>query len=76
MPVIRNAWNKKISVPDRWILTEDSGAERLKCPDCGGGIILAWYEAAVGTAGYHYCPYCGADMGEPAPEQITLFEEE
>lgn len=42
-----------------WIKTVDNGADFLKCPDCGCGIIFEWYARAVGTKGLTFCPYCG-----------------
>lgn len=46
----------------RWQITIDNGLQMYTCPECECRMIKVNYDYAVGTKGYNYCPYCGADM--------------
>lgn len=45
-----------------WKIQIDNGCEMNTCSVCGCRSIKQWYDSAVGTKGYNFCPYCGADM--------------
>lgn len=46
----------------RWINETDTGVKMLKCPECECRVKKGYYVHAVGSEGYNFCPYCGADM--------------
>lgn len=45
-----------------WEITIDNEQDMYTCPKCECRMIADWYDLAVGTRGYNYCPYCGNDM--------------
>lgn len=45
-----------------WINTEDNDHPMYECSECGCRMFKKEYDIAVGTRGYNFCPYCGADM--------------
>lgn len=47
-----------------WVLGEELGDRCLRCPDCGCGIILRFYDMACGTMALNFCPYCGKKRKE------------
>ncbi len=46
----------------KWIEAIDTGTEMLECSVCECRVKKKSYAESVGTDGYNYCPYCGADM--------------
>lgn len=46
----------------RWQITIDNGFKMYTCPECECRMIKNHYDYAVGTNGFNFCPYCGADM--------------
>ena len=42
-----------------WIETVDTGTKMYECPHCHCRMLAHKYDAAVGSEGYNYCPYCG-----------------
>lgn len=42
-----------------WKNGEELGDKCLECPDCGGRIILKYYDMACGVKALDFCPYCG-----------------
>ena len=59
-----------------WEREVDNGEDMLKCPFCGGRVILRWYALAIGYNGHRFCPYCGTNLDDEAdvtaerPKQI------
>lgn len=56
-----------------WEITIDTGEPMLTCPKCGCRMIKKWYDLAVGSRGYNYCPYCGKDMRKDGQLSIRDF---
>lgn len=48
--------------PNKYISSIDTECIMLECPECKSRIISTAFSFAVGTKGYSFCPYCGADM--------------
>lgn len=42
--------------------TVDNGSTMLECPECKCRIQYNAFTYAVGTQGFSFCPYCGADV--------------
>ena len=45
-----------------WATEYDNGERMYRCLVCNRRMYADRYDDAVGTLGYRYCPYCGADM--------------
>lgn len=45
-----------------WKHVVDNDADMLECPSCGCRVRWEPYEAAIGSKGLRFCPYCGKDM--------------
>lgn len=56
-----------------WKITIDNDEPMLTCPDCECRMIKRWYDLAVGSRGYTYCPYCGKDMRKDGQLSIQEF---
>ena len=48
--------------PNKYISRIDTECIMLECPECKSRIIATAFSYAVGTKGYSFCPYCGADL--------------
>ena len=59
MTILERPYDYRQPVPNRYIITEDTGTKMLECPACGGRIQAYPFTYAVGNHGYRYCPYCG-----------------
>lgn len=54
--------------PNRYISRIDTECIMLECPECKSRMIATAFSFAVGTKGYSFCPYCGADMRKGGAE--------
>ena len=45
-----------------WNMTIDTDEQLYECSVCGGRMFAKSYDHAVGTEGFNFCPYCGAEM--------------
>lgn len=50
------------SEPNKYVSRIDTECIMLECPECKSRIIANAFSYAVGSKGYSFCPYCGADM--------------
>ena len=55
-----------------WKRSTDNGYSMYECSVCECRMWKTEYDKAVGTHGFRFCPYCGADMRDGACEQMTL----
>ena len=55
-----------------WKRSTDNGYSMYECSVCESRMWKTEYDKAVGTHGFRFCPYCGADMRDGACEQMTL----
>lgn len=53
-------------IPNKYINAVDNGSKMLECPECGCRIQYNAFTYAVGTQGFSFCPYCGADVRKEA----------
>ena len=49
-------------IPNKYIQAIDNGCKMLECPECKCRIQYNAFTYAVGTQGFSFCPYCGADV--------------
>ena len=49
---------------NKYNTTVDNGSTMLECPECKCRIQYNAFTYAVGTLGFSFCPYCGADVRE------------
>lgn len=47
---------------NKYNTTVDNGSTMLECPECKCRIQYNAFTYAVGTQGFSFCPYCGADV--------------
>ena len=47
--------------PDEWQYDEDTGTVMCRCPQCGGRLIISYYQY---NNPYRYCPFCGEALSE------------
>ena len=59
-------------VPNRYIVTWDTGQKMLECPECENRIQAYPFTYAVGNLGYRFCPYCGENVQKQ--EQMSIFD--
>ena len=45
-----------------WQITKDNDIAMYTCIGCGGRMTKQYYDRAVGTEGYNFCPYCGESV--------------
>ena len=53
---------------NKYNTTVDNGSTMLECPECKCRIQYNAFTYAVGTQGFSFCPYCGADMRKEVQE--------
>lgn len=56
------------NVKGEWLSKIDTDTEMIECSYCGCRAIRGPYRLALGTKGFGFCPYCGADMREGGGE--------
>lgn len=58
--------------PNRYKECIDNACLMLECPECKCRIQAYPFSYAVGTNGYKFCPYCGADVRLESDTKSTL----